>query len=66
MDVTQGTREAVDQRSEGNPMNLMLSWARSTVASIEQTLGRAEDHIDGLLLGVLVVLALTIAFLFAQ
>jgi hypothetical protein len=47
-------------------MNLMISWARSTVANIEQTLGRAEDHIDTLLLGVLVVLALTIAFLFAQ
>ncbi len=47
-------------------MNLMLSWARSTVANIEQTLGRAEDHLDRVLVGVLVVLALTIAFLFAQ
>ena len=47
-------------------MKLVLSWARSTAANIDRSLGRAEDQIDRVLVGVLVLLALTIAFLFAQ
>ena len=47
-------------------MQVMFSWARSTVSEIEHKLGRVEEHLDRILLVVLVVLALAVAFLFSQ
>ena len=64
--VTSGTRGAVDHTQEDGPMHVFMSWARSTVANIDRNLGRAEDHFDRILLGVLVVLAVAVAFLFLQ
>jgi hypothetical protein len=47
-------------------MDMFLSWARSTVANMEHTLGRSERYFDRILVGVLVALAIAIAFLFLQ
>jgi hypothetical protein len=47
-------------------MDVFLSWARSTIANVEQSLGRGERYFDRILVGVLVALALAIAFLFTQ
>jgi hypothetical protein len=47
-------------------MEMMMSWARSTVANIEHKLGRGEDYFDRILIGVLALLALAIVFLFSQ
>jgi len=47
-------------------MDVMLSWARSTVASFEHKLGRSERYFDRILVGVMVALALAIAILFTQ
>ncbi|MET0628777.1 MAG: hypothetical protein ABW033_10005 [Acidimicrobiia bacterium] len=43
-----------------------MSWARSTVANVEHSLGRSEQYFDRILVGVLVALAVAIAFLFTQ
>ena len=45
-------------------MELLNSWTRSTVANIERTLTRADDHFDRILVGVLVLLAIALAILF--
>ena len=45
-------------------MSVMMSWARSTLASVEHALGRSDHWFDRLLVGVLVLLAFAIAFLF--
>ncbi len=47
-------------------MSLFMSWARSTVANVEHALGRSESWLDRLLVGVLILLAVAIFFLFAQ
>ena len=47
-------------------MDMFLSWARSTVANMEHTLGRSERYFDRILVGVLGALAIAIAFLFLQ
>ena len=47
-------------------MSLFMSWARSTVANFEHALGRSEDWFDRILVGVLILLAVAVAFLFAQ
>jgi hypothetical protein len=47
-------------------MELFMSWARSTMANVERTLNRSEHQFDGILVGVLVVLAIAIALLFTQ
>ena len=47
-------------------MSLFMSWARSTFANFEQALGRSEDWFDRILVGVVILLAVAIAFLFTQ
>ena len=46
-------------------MHVFMSWARSTVTTIERTLGRSEDHFDRILVVVLVLLAIAVTYLFA-
>ena len=46
-------------------MHVFMSWARSTVSNVERTLGRSETYFDRILIGVLVLLAIAIALLFA-
>ena len=45
-------------------MSVMMSWARSTLASVEHALGRSDHWFDRLLVGVLVLLAFAVVFLF--
>ena len=45
-------------------MSLMMSWARSTLANVEHTLGRSNRWFDHMLIGVMVLLALAIVVLF--
>jgi hypothetical protein len=47
-------------------MNVLMSWARSTVANVEHALGRTDSWFDRILIGVLVLLAVAVVFLFAQ
>ena len=47
-------------------MDMMMSWARSTVANLEHTLGRTDAWYDGILVGVLALLAVAVVFLFVQ
>jgi len=47
-------------------MQVLMSWARTTAAGIEHRLGRAEEHLDRILLAVLIVLTVAVAYLFAQ
>ena len=47
-------------------MNVLMSWARSTMANVEHTLGRSERYYDRILVGVLVALALAVVLLFSQ
>ena len=47
-------------------MSLFMSWARSTFANFEHALGRSEEWFDRILVGVLILLAVAIAFLFTQ
>ena len=45
-------------------MSVMMSWARSTLANMEHSLARSDRNTDRLLVGVLVLLAFAIVFLF--
>jgi len=45
-------------------MSVMMSWARSTLANVEHCLGRSDRTFDRLLVGVVVLLAFAIVFLF--
>ena len=47
-------------------MSVFFSWARSTVANVERALGRTDNWFDRILIGVLVLLAVAVVFLFAQ
>lgn len=47
-------------------MNVMMSWARSTLANVDSKLGRSERRFDVLLVAVMVVLALASIFLFSR
>jgi hypothetical protein len=47
-------------------MEMFMSWARSTVANFEHSLGRSERYFDRLLIGVLIALAIAIVVLFTQ
>ena len=44
----------------------MMSWARSTVANLEQKLGRGEDYFGRIFVGVLALLALAIVLIVTQ
>jgi len=45
-------------------MSVLMSWARSTLANLEQALARSDRSFDRILVGVLVLLAIAIACLF--
>jgi hypothetical protein len=47
-------------------MDLLASWARSTVANFEKTLSRFDEHLERLLLGAVIALALVALFLFSR
>jgi hypothetical protein len=47
-------------------MDTFMSWARSTVANVEHSLGRSDRYFDRILVGVMVALAIAVAFLFLQ
>ena len=47
-------------------MNVIMSWARSTLANVDSKLGRTEHHFDMILIAVMVVLALASIFMFSQ
>ncbi len=47
-------------------MNVMMSWARSTMATVDSKLGRTERHFDVLLVAVMIALAVASIFLFSQ
>jgi hypothetical protein len=47
-------------------MSVFLSWARSTVASVDQALRRTDQWFDRILVGVLILLVVAVAFLFSQ
>jgi hypothetical protein len=61
--VSQGTPGRRDNTKEAL-MSVMMSWARSTLASVEHALGRSDHWFDRLLVGVLVLLAFAVVFLF--
>jgi hypothetical protein len=46
-------------------MSVLMSWARSTLANVEHSLGRSDHLYDRMLVGVMVLLALAIVVLFA-
>jgi hypothetical protein len=45
-------------------MSVLMSWARSTLANVEHSLGRSDHLFDRLLALVLVLLAFAIVILF--
>ena len=47
-------------------MSVFMSWARSTVANVERALGHTDGWFDRILIGVLVLLAIAVVFLFTQ
>jgi hypothetical protein len=47
-------------------MELLVSWARSTVTRTERALSHADDYFDKILVGVLAILAVAIGLLFLQ
>jgi hypothetical protein len=47
-------------------MSVMMSWARSTLANVEHALGRSDRMFDRMLVGVLVLLAFAVVFLFVS
>ena len=46
-------------------MHVFMSWARSTAAQFEHSLGRSEAYFDRILVGVMALLAIAVVFLFA-
>jgi hypothetical protein len=55
-----------NRRREDGPVAVMMSWARSAVATVEHKLGRGEDYFDRILIAVVALLAVAIAILFTQ
>jgi hypothetical protein len=45
-------------------MSVLMSWARSTLANVEHSLGDSDRVFDRLLAGVVVLLAFAIVLLF--
>jgi hypothetical protein len=45
-------------------MSVLMSWARSTLASIDHAVGRDERWFDRILMVVIAMLAVAIVFLF--
>jgi hypothetical protein len=61
--VSHGTPGRLDNTKEAL-MSVMMSWARSTLANVEHALGRSDHWFDRLLVGVLLLLAFAVVFLF--
>ncbi len=59
---TSGGRD--EPAKDGPHMHVFMSWARSTVAQVERSLGRSENYFDRILIGVVVLLAIAVVFLF--
>lgn len=59
---TSGGRD--NEQKDGSHMHVFMSWARSTVAGVERSLGRTENYFDRILIGVVVLLAIAVVFLF--
>ena len=53
-----------NRRKDDPHMHVFMSWARSTVTQLERSLGRSEHYFDRILIGVLVLLAVAVLFLF--
>ena len=45
-------------------MSVLMSWARSTLANVEHSLGRSDRLFDRMLVGVLVLLAFAVVYIF--
>jgi ABC-type multidrug transport system permease subunit len=45
-------------------MSVLMSWALSTLATFENALGNSDRWFDRILVGVLVLLAVAVVFLF--
>jgi hypothetical protein len=45
-------------------MSVLMSWARSMLANVEDALGRSDHWFDRMLVGVLVLLGVAIVVLF--
>jgi hypothetical protein len=45
-------------------MSVLMSWARSTLANVEHSLGRSDRWFDRMLVGVLVLLAFAVVYIF--
>jgi hypothetical protein len=45
-------------------MSVLMSWARSTLANVEHSLGRSDQWFDRMLVGVLVLLAFAVVCIF--
>jgi hypothetical protein len=45
-------------------MHVFMSWARSTATNLERLLGRSEEYFDRILIGVMVLLAIAVMYLF--
>jgi hypothetical protein len=45
-------------------MSVLMSWARSTLANVENALGRSDRWFDRVLVGTLALLAIAIVLLF--
>jgi hypothetical protein len=62
--VSDGTPGAAEAEGRKPLMSVLMSWARSTLANVEHSLGRSERLFDRVLIGVLVLLAFAIVLLF--
>ena len=47
-------------------MALFMSWARTTIGSVERWLRWTDDHVDHILFVGIALLALTVALLFSS
>jgi hypothetical protein len=45
-------------------MSVLMSWARTTLSNVENSLGRSDHLFDRMLAGVLVLLAFAIVLIF--
>jgi hypothetical protein len=63
--VSEDTPGAARTIEEGKPlMSVLMSWARSTLANVEHSLGGSDRVFDRLLAGVVLLLVFAIVLLF--
>jgi hypothetical protein len=56
-------RDASGARRGGEPMSVLMSWARSTLANMERALDRNDRWFDCILVGAVTLLVIAIAYL---